>query len=243
MAQLKNKTTKALFYPISVFCVALLISAGLLIFVIPQFSAIYANFGGKLPVLTQEVIAISNMLKKHGVFFLTIITSAVFIFNFFLKKLSGDVSCALLKIPFLKSIIITKTVAQWSQILAMTLSASIPLIDALQMANDAVVSSKLRRMLNQTRDAVIAGKSLQTALALCPTFPIRVKYLISIGESADALNTMTGKISALYEQQLFDALDRLSKLAEPVIMIVVASLISGLIVAMYLPIFRMGGVI
>lgn len=244
--QLKNKIGKALFYPLSVLCIAMIIAAGLIIFVIPQFQSIYNNFGARLPMMTRCLISMSHYLSQHGLFYLAILIILFLILkkilnrNYFLKNKMGQL---FLKVPFVRTVLITKHVAQWGQLLAMMLAAGIPLVDALQIANQVISHPIFIQQMQSVRNAVIAGKSLHIALDICRYFPVRAKTMIAIAENADALPFMMKKIAILYQHSLNETLDRLSKLLEPVIMITVASLVSGLIIAMYLPIFRMGSVV
>jgi len=235
-AQIHNKIGKALFYPLSVMCIALIISVGLLIFVIPQFSAIYESFGAQLPTITRCLISMSHYLCRQGILYLIIL--AVIIFT--LKNMMHQL---LFRIPYCRSLQMTQQTAQWSQLLAMTLSSGIPMIDALHIANHAISQPMMHSHMQRVQDAVIAGKSLFAALDQCLHFPARAKTMIGIGENADALPQMMKRIAVIYQQQLNDTLDRLSKLLEPVIMMLVASMVSGLIIAMYLPIFRMGSIV
>ena len=244
--QIKSKISKALFYPMSVTVIAMIITIGLLIFVIPQFSAIYSNFGAQLPSTTRCLITLSHYLSQQGVFYLLAIVPVIFFIKKIFRKnpdFKNKIYHFIFKLPFCRSLIITGQIAQWSQLLAMTLSSSIPLIDALHIANHAITQPNFKIHMGIVREAVIHGKSLHAALESCSYFPIRAKTMIAIGENADALPHMMKKIATLYRHQLNDTLDRLSKLLEPVIMMLVASLVSGLMIAMYLPIFRMGSVI
>ena len=149
----------------------------------------------------------------------------------------------LIKLPFFKRVQISYTIMQWSQIMAMTLNAHLHLIDALTLANLVPTDKKIKNQLNFVKNAVIAGEKLHNALQHCNCFPKHARHFIAIGENADALPLMMEKVAHYYTQKFDDLLDHLSKLIEPVIMIFVASLVSGLIVAMYLPVFKMGSVI
>lgn len=244
--QVKSKIAKTLFYPISVLCIAIVIAIGLLLFVIPQFKSIYDNFGAQLPTMTRCLISLSHYLNQHDIFYFMVV---VILFIFVKKVLSKNkriknkIDQLFFHFPLLKSLIITRQIAQWSQLLAMTLSAGIPLVDALHIANHAISQPILQAQMQQVRNAVIKGKSLRVALDACCYFPARAKTMIAIGENADSLPFMMKKMAAIYQQSLNDTLDRLSKLLEPVIMITVASLVSGLVIAMYLPIFKMGSIV
>lgn len=244
--QIRGKILKALLYPISVIVIAIGITIGLLIFVIPQFRVIYDNFGAKLPTMTCDLIGISHTISQNGLLIVVTTSFVLILINTLFKKndrYKNRFYDLIFKLPMFRSLMITAQIARWSQLLAMTLSSGISLIDALQITNQAISQPLLQKQLQQVRESVIAGKSLHTALNVCHFFPERAKTMIAIGENADALSVMMQKIALFYQHQLNETLDRLSKLLEPVIMITVATFVSGLIIAMYLPIFRMGNVI
>lgn len=237
---ISKKISKALFYPISVLIIAILISIGMLVFVLPQFQTIYNNFGATLPSITQRIIHLSQMIHAH--FFIILLTlSLVFLsFKFYFRK--KHYLTLFFKIPFFNRLMMIQQVAIWSQLLSMGLSAGIPLIESLQIATEMISIQKIRCEMSLVKSNVVAGKTLHHALECCPHFPTRAKHLISIAENADALPPMMINIAAIYQEKFEFLLDRLSKLLEPVIMILVALMISSLIIAMYLPIFRMGSV-
>src|SRR3990167_10319674 len=165
--QIHGKITKALFYPISVTFIAMAITAGLLIFVIPQFRAIYDNFGAQLPMTTRLLIAMSDYLQKNGLFLIMFITPIILLTNYFFKKndrLKNPLRHLIFKIPMVKSILITGQIARWSQLLSMSLSSGIPLIDALQITNQAISQTLLQTQLCKVRESVMTGKSFQSAL-------------------------------------------------------------------------------
>lgn len=244
--QIKNKIFKALFYPLTILCIAVMITIGMLIFVIPQFSAIYNNFDAELPKMTRLLISMSQRIHQNGFLLLFIIVITLLIFKIILKKatfIRDKLQKLFFILPPLRTLIITQEIAKWSQLLATTLSSRIPLVDALSIANKTISYPILQKQLQSMRESVISGKSFHHALDCCQHFPVRAKYLIAVGENADALDTMLNKITIIYQQKLNDTLENFSKLIEPVVMIGVASLIAGLIIAMYLPIFRMGSII
>ena len=245
-AAMKNKIAKALFYPATVLCIAILISIGLLIFVIPQFSSIYQNFGAQLPSMTTALIHLSKIITHHLLMIPFCIVLFFALIQIGFKKnnaLKNKINDLLFRIRPYRSLYMTKQIAQWGRLIGMMLPTGIPLIEALQIANRTMTQSQLQQQMQNVQKGVVAGESLHAALNHCPHFPKRAKYLISIGENADALDVMMNRLAAIYQKKFETTLDHLSKLLEPVIMIGVAGLISGLIIAMYLPIFRMGSVI
>ena len=231
---LQNKIKKTLFYPIAIMMIAFLVCIGLLIFVIPQFSQLYQNFGAKLPAATQYLILASHLLIHQGMFYLLGIIFLIPIIKKILWKSVGAI---------FNRFFLSGQIAQWSQLLAMTLSANIPMVDALPIANEVFSDKKISNQMKKIKWDVIAGSSLHSALMHCDFFPERAKTMISIGENADALPLMMNNIAHIFQQEFDDHLDRLSKLIEPVMMMVVASFVSSLIIAMYLPIFKMGSIV
>ena len=210
------------------------------------FGSIYSNFGAQLPGATRTLIAISNQVIQHGAIIFFSAIAIIFLLKLFLKKirpLRKLFHRIIITIKPFRNIMMTHVIAQWSRILTLTLTAGIPLIDALYITNQSISNPFIQQQMKAVSDAVLTGQSLHAALSHCPHFPVRAKSLIAIAENAYALPKMLQKIAAIYRQQLNNGLERLSKLLEPVIMIGVASLVSGLIIAMYLPIFRMGSVI
>ncbi len=243
---LKSKITKALIYPISIVIITILMTIGLLTFVIPQFQHIYQSFNAKLPTLTLTLISISNKIIYHPTITLAFPMIILITLVTAVKKTRRGKNLffkLLLTIPFFRQLIILTNVAKWSQTLATTLNSGIQLIDALHISNQAIANLYFQREMTTIEHQIMTGVSLKHATDSSTLLPTRVKQLIAIGENTDALLPIMQKIAMLYLQTMNDSLDRLSKLVEPVIMITVAMGISGIIIAMYLPIFRMGNII
>lgn len=236
----QHKMKKACFYPLFVLTLSLMICLGMLIFIIPQFSQIYANFNATLPPMTQLILKISHLLQTYwqDILLFLLLVSPCTKNNHLKKYVLG-----LLNIPFLKKVFRTQQIAHWSDVMAMSLSSNIPLADAITIANQTLSDHAMRQSFIHVKTRIIMGEKLHMALKSCHYFPVRACHFIAIGENTDALSSMMHKVAEYYHQQFSDQLDYLSKLIEPVIMILVASLISGLIIAMYLPIFKMGSII
>jgi len=245
ITQLKSKILKSMIYPVSVIIIAILLFIGLVIFVIPHFQQMYQSFNAKLPFLTQQLINMSQHLMHHWLLIsLTIIFPAyVFYiayknylaFNIFIKRI-------LIKLPLIKNIIINFNIVMWSQIFATTLTAGIPFIDALKISNSSITNALFKAEMISLEDNLISGVSLQESIQSLKILPLRAKQLIIIGENTDNLLPIINKLAALYHQILDDLLDHLSKLVEPVIMILLSIGVAGFIIAMYLPIFEMGNI-
>ncbi|OGT26233.1 MAG: hypothetical protein A3I77_06320 [Gammaproteobacteria bacterium RIFCSPLOWO2_02_FULL_42_14] len=242
---LKRKMIQAVTYPISVLVISIIVCFALCVFILPQFQLLYHNFGGQLPAITTMVISLSMLLREHGFLFLNGCITLFFIAKKILARdeIHRRWHAFALRIPLVASAIMAQQMMHWSRSLFITLSTGMALTDALTIANQVITNTVLQRAFSPITQAVIQGKSLHDALSHCRYFPERASYLISIGESADALPAMIQKIATLYQNTTQDLLNRLSKLLEPVIMIGVAGLISGLIIAMYLPVFRMGSIV
>ena len=241
----QEKISKALFYPLCMMGIGLIICIALLIFVIPQFQQIYANFSAPLPLLTQKFIDFSNTLITHKVCFLSILMLLIFLCKtiFHKKQLQLAIRNVISCLPIIHSMMITKEITRWSQICSIALSSGIPLIETLHIANHTVTNPKLNLSLQKTTQSITTGQTFYAALSHCDDMTSEIKKMIGMGENADALAFMLKKIARYHQKKLNDKLDRLSKLLEPVIMIAVASLISGLIIAMYLPVFQIGNAV
>lgn len=243
---IKQKIIKALLYPTVVLCIAMLVTLGLLLFVMPQFHDIYQNFGASLPFLTQSLISASDLLKKEGIEIIAILTALIWLFKIMLKKsffIKTQVGRALLCCPGISTLVIMKNIAMWSQVFATLMTAGIPLLETMSIANQTISHPIIQKALQHVFLKVKSGMALHQALQMTRYFPTRAQQFIEIGENTDSLETMMQQIATLYQEQLSDTLDHLSKLLEPVMMIVIASIIAGMILAMYLPIFQMGNII
>lgn len=241
----QEKIGKALFYPLCMMGIGFMICILLLIFVIPQFQQIYANFNAPLPLLTQEFIDFSKALITHKIYFLGILFLFIFLYKITSHKkgLHHIIRILFSHLPMIHSLLITKEITRWSQICSIALSSGIPLVETLHIANHTITNIKLYQALEKTTQSISKGQSFYAALSHCDDMTSEIKKMIGMGENADALPFMLKKIARYHQKKLNDKLDRLSKLLEPVIMIAVASLISGLIIAMYLPVFQIGNAV
>lgn len=238
----QQKITKALFYPCIVISVTILICIGLMVFVIPQFSQIYAGFNAKLPTTTAFILACSQAMRAHGFLIGSSVSALYFLFRKYcsFKGIFNSVS----QLPIFSRFFRIQQVMQWSEIMTMSLHNQIPLIDAMTLANAHLWQAKTQQQLHHAKESVIAGDKLAHALQQhCPNFPLHARHFIAIGENADALPQMMEKVAHFYRTQFTTQLDRFSKLIEPLVMMFVASLVSWLIIAMYLPVFEMGRVV
>lgn len=243
---LKSKIKKALFYPIAVIIIALVVTTILLLFVVPQFEQIFANFGAELPLFTQLVIAISRWLQDYWY----IVGAALFGFGYFIKNLHQNsknfrdkVDASVLKIPVVGDILNKAAVARFSRTLSTTFAAGVPLIDALNSAAGASGNAVYRDAIQAIRADVSTGMQMNMSMRATGAFPDMVVQMVQIGEESGAIDDMLAKVANVYEQEVDDAVDGLSALLEPLIMAVLGILVGGLIIAMYLPIFQLGNVV
>lgn len=243
---LKAKIKKAMVYPIAVIVVAIGVTAILLLFVVPQFKAIFDDFGAELPAFTQLVIAISEGLQHYFLHFVAAAVGAGFLFRYQHRKsrrLRDRVDRLVLKIPVVGSILHKAAVARYARTLSTTFAAGVPLMDALESAAGAAGNAVYRDAILQIREEVSSGMQMNTAMQNVNLFPEMVTQMVRIGEEAGAVDDMLAKVASIYERQVDDLVDGLTALLEPIIMVVIGVLVGGLIISMYLPIFQLGNVV
>jgi type IV pilus assembly protein PilC len=243
---LKAKIKKALFYPTAVIIVAFIVTAILLIFVVPQFEQLFSNFGADLPAFTRVVVTMSEFMQEYWwLIFGLAIGAIVGILQ--AKKRSRKFSRALdrliLKLPIIGPIMHKAAVARYARTLGTMFAAGVPLVEALESVAGATGNVVYSDAVLMIRDSVATGQQLQFAMAQTALFPNMVEQMVAIGEESGSLDSMLNKVADFYEQEVDDAVDALSSLLEPIIMSVLGILIGGLVVAMYLPIFKMGAAI
>jgi len=244
--ELKAKIKKALVYPIAVIMVALGVTTILLLFVVPQFEAIFNDFGAELPAFTQFVLNISNALQTYYLHIFGGLIGAGFLFKRAHRKskaLRDKVDHWMLRAPVVGSILHKAAVARFARTLATTFAAGVPLMDALESAAGAAGNARYRNAIMMLRDEVSAGMQMNTAMQNVNLFPEMVIQMVRIGEEAGAVDGMLSKVASIYEREVDDAVDSLTSLLEPIIMVVIGILVGGLIISMYLPIFQLGNVV
>ncbi|WP_295717319.1 type II secretion system F family protein [uncultured Halovibrio sp.] len=240
---LKRKVRKAMTYPISIIIVAVIVTAILLVKVVPQFESLFQGFGADLPAFTQMVIGMSEWLQAWWWAVLIGIIGTVFGFRTAKKRsprFSDAVDKYVLKLPVVGIILDQSAVAKFARVLSTTFAAGVPLVDALDSVSGATGNAVYRDAILQVKDEVSSGTQLQTAMRQTGVFPVLAIQLTSIGEESGNLDEMLGKVADHYEAVVDDLVDNLTSLMEPVIMSVLGILVGGLIIAMYLPIFQMG---
>lgn len=243
---LKAKIKKAMNYPIAVVCVAVIVSAILLIKVVPQFQEVFSSFGAELPAFTQMVIGISEMLQEWWWVALFALIGAGFLFNQTMKrseKFRNGFDRLILKMPVVGDIIYKSSVARYARTLSTTFAAGVPLVDALDSVAGATGNVVFRTAVQKIKADVSTGMQLNFSMRTVDVFPSMAIQMTAIGEESGALDEMLGKTATYYEEEVDNMVDGLTSLMEPLIMSVLGVLVGGLIIAMYLPIFQLGAVV
>lgn len=243
---LKAKIKKALNYPIAVIVVAIIVTAILLIKVVPQFEAVFEGFGAELPAFTQVVVNMSRGLQEYWYVFLGAILAAVFAFQEAHKRSEAFrnwMDRTMLKLPIVGDIMFKATVARFARTLATTFSAGVPLVESLDSVAGASGNVVFRNAIGTIKQDVSSGTQLNFAMRTTGIFPSLAIQMTAIGEESGALDTMLDKVASFYEAEVDNAVDGLTALMEPMIMAVLGVLVGGLIIAMYLPIFQLGQVV
>jgi type IV pilus assembly protein PilC len=243
---LKKKVKKALFYPAAVLAVAVIVTTILLLFVIPQFEELFKGFGADLPAFTQVVINLSRWLQNYWFIVAAIATGSVVTFIYFHKRsrpMRQFLDRAMLKFPIIGPILYKSAIARFSRTLATMFAAGVPLVEALESVAGATGNIVFENAVLKMRDEVATGQRLQRAMENTGLFPNMVIQMIAVGEEAGALDSMSSKVATFYEAEVDNAVDSMSSLLEPLIMAILGILVGGLVVAMYLPIFKLGAVV
>jgi len=243
---LKAKIKKALTYPIAVMVVAVVVTAIIMIFVIPQFQSLFQGFGAELPTFTQMVVEMSEFVSAWWWLMLGVIIGVVATIGAAYKrsrKLRESMDKLLLKIPVIGDIMRKASIARFSRTLSTMFAAGVPLVEALESVSGATGNVVYANAVLKIREDVATGQSLQLSMKQMNLFPHMVVQMVAIGEEAGSLDAMLAKVADFYEEEVDNAVDNLSSLMEPMIMSFLGIVIGGLVIAMYLPIFQMGGAI
>ena len=243
---LKAKIKKAMTYPVAVIIVAVIVTAILLIKVVPTFQGVFAGFGAELPAFTMMVINMSEFLQAWWFLILAAFFGAAFVIKTTHRKSEKfrDATDKLkLKLPIIGSILFKATVARFGRTLATTFSAGVPLVEALDSVAGATGNVVFRTAVNRIKQDVSSGMQLNFAMRNTGIFPALAVQMAAIGEESGSLDAMLDKVATYYEAEVDNAVDNLTTLLEPLIMSVLGILVGGLIIAMYLPIFSLGGVV
>jgi type IV pilus assembly protein PilC len=243
---LKKKIKKALFYPAAVMAVALIVSCVLLIFVIPQFESLFKGFGADLPAFTQMVVNMSRFMQHQGWMVLLVTGGGIYAFLYFYKRsrnMRRALDRAMLKFPIIGPILVKAAIARFARTLSTMFAAGVPLVEAMESVAGATGNIAYEEATLRMKDEVATGQRLQRAMENTGLFPNMVVQMIAVGEESGSLDTMSAKVAEFYESEVDNAVDGMSALLEPAIMAILGVLVGGMVIAMYLPIFKLGTVI
>ncbi len=243
---IKSKIKKAMFYPVAVIAIAIIITVILMIFVVPAFAELFGSFGAELPTPTKIVISMSEFLQAWGWAILGGLIVTAWLFTRAYKKspaLRATISRLSLRLPIFGPIFTKGAMARFARTLSTMFGAGVPLVEAMSSVAGAVGNVVYAKAVLEMRDQVATGQPLHTAMRETELFPNMVIQMTAIGEEAGSLDGMLAKVADFFEEQVNDAIDALSSLMEPIIMAILGVLIGGLVVAMYMPIFQMGSVV
>jgi type IV pilus assembly protein PilC len=229
-----------------VLVVAVIVTVVLLVFVIPQFESLYKGFGANLPAFTQFVIHVSQIVQHDGLFIAMVLGGAIWAFVYFKKRsraMREFLDRMILRLPVIGPILNKAAIARYARTLSTMFAAGVPLVEALDSVAGATGNIVYENAVNKMRDEVSTGQRLQRAMENTGLFPNMVNQMIAVGEESGSLDEMSGKVATFYEAEVDNAVDAMSSLLEPLIMVVLGVLVGGLVIAMYLPIFKLASVV
>ncbi|RMR57050.1 type II secretion system F family protein [Pseudomonas cichorii] len=243
---LKSKIKKAMTYPIAVMFVAVIVSGILLIKVVPQFQSVFANFGADLPAFTLMVIGLSEIVQNWWLAIVGLFVVGFFMFKRAYKQSQNfrdGIDRFLLKVPIIGPLIFKSSVARYARTLATTFAAGVPLVEALDSVAGATGNVVFKNAVNKIKQDVSTGMQLNFSMRSVNVFPSLAIQMTAIGEESGALDSMLDKVATYYEDEVDNMVDSLTSLMEPMIMAVLGVIVGGLVLAMYLPIFKLGNVV
>ena len=243
---IKGKIRSALFYPVSILAVAFIVTAVIMIWVVPAFKSVFESFGADLPAPTLMVMSLSDFFVANWYLIFGGLFGALYLFFQSWRrslKMQRAMDVLLLKAPIFGAVIRKATIARWTRTLATMFAAGVPLVESLDSVGGASGNAVYLDATKKIQTEVSTGTSLTIAMQNANVFPNMVTQMVSIGEESGALDQMLGKVADFYEAEVDEAVESLSSLMEPLIMVILGVLIGGLVVAMYLPIFKLGSVV
>ncbi|WP_426321563.1 type II secretion system F family protein [Pseudoduganella sp. R-43] len=243
---IKAKIKSALTYPIAVLAVAFIVTSVIMIWVVPAFKEVFSSFGADLPAPTLFVMTISDYFVKYWyIIFGSLFAGLYFFFQSWRRsaKMQATMDRLLLKVPVFGEVIRKATVARWTRTLSTMFAAGVPLVESLDSVGGAAGNNVYLEATKKIQTEVSTGTSLTVAMQNADVFPTMVTQMVAIGEESGALDAMLGKVADFYEDEVDEAVAQLSSLMEPMIMVVLGVVIGGLVVAMYMPIFKLGSVV
>jgi type IV pilus assembly protein PilC len=243
---IKNKIKSALIYPIAVLVVAFVVLTVIMIFVIPAFEDVFKSFGADLPAPTLVVIAMSKFFTHYWYLIFTVIFGGVYFFMQSWRrsiKMQKYMDRLLLKVPVFGSLVNKSSIARWTRTLSTMFAAGVPLVEALDSVGGASGNAVFQEATEKIQKDVSTGSSLTTSMQSTGVFPVMVLQMCAIGEESGSLDAMLGKAAEFYEDEVDEAVKGLSSLMEPFIIVILGVLIGGIVISMYLPIFKLGQVV
>jgi type IV pilus assembly protein PilC len=244
--KIKGQIKSALFYPVSILGVAFIVTAVIMIWVVPAFKSVFSSFGADLPAPTLFVMAISDFFVANWYFIFGGLFGGFYLFFQAWRRsvpMQRRMDALLLKVPIFGEVVKKATIARWTRTLATMFAAGVPLVESLDSVGGAAGNAVYQDATRKIQTEVSTGTSLTIAMQNADVFPNMVTQMVSIGEESGALDQMLGKVADFYEDEVDEAVKSLSSLMEPLIMVILGVLIGGLVVAMYLPIFKLGSVV
>ncbi len=240
-AALKRKVKSAMVYPLTIISVAVLVIIFMMTFVIPTFASMFRNMGAELPLPTKIVLMISDFTQKYVLFIIAALAGFVFAFRKYYSTDQGSqvVDALMLKVPVVGMLIRKVAVARFTRTLGTLISSGVPILEGLRITARSAGNRVVEKAVMSARAAVTAGRTLAEPLRASPVFPPMVVHMISVGENTGALDQMLGKIADFYDDEVDAAVGALTSLLEPLMIVFLGVIVGGLVVAMYLPIFRM----
>ena len=239
---IKGKIKKALFYPAAVIAVAIIVCGVLMVYVVPTFKETFVSFGADLPAFTSFVFGISDQMVKWWWLILLVAGAAVGLFLFFYKRsvpLQHFIDRMMLKIPIIGKVLHDSSIARFARTLAVTFKAGVPLVEALDNVAGATGNTVYSKAVLRMKEDVAVGYPVNMAMKQVNLFPHMVVQMTAIGEEAGALDAMLLKVAEFYEEEVNNAVDALSSLIEPMVMVIIGGLVGSIVIAMYLPIFKL----
>jgi len=242
---LKGKIKSAMVYPVAIIVVAFIVTAILMIFVIPVFAEMFADFGGSLPVPTQIVINISNFVQDYILVIIGVIVVAIFTFKkvYATKKGRERIDDLALKLPVFGILIRKVAVAKFTRTLGTMISSGVPILDGLEIVAKTAGNKTVEKAIYRVRQSISEGKTIAEPLEKSGVFPPMVCQMIAVGEQSGAIDTMLNKIADFYDDEVDDAVSNLTAMMEPLLMLFLGTTVGGLVIAMYLPIFKLAGTV
>lgn len=243
---IKKKIKKALTYPMAVMVVALIVTTGLLVYVVPQFESLFKGFGADLPAMTKAVVSMSKFMQSYWYFIFGALGGLIYGFIYMKNhslNFAENLDRIMLKFPVIGPILEKAAIARFTRTLSITFAAGLPLVDALKSVAGATGNIIFSKATEKIKEDVSTGQQMNVAMENTHLFPNMVIQMVAIGEESGALERMLGKVADFYEEDVDNAVDALSSLLEPIIMSILGILVGGLVVAMYLPIFKLGSAV